>query len=155
MHSYSFDIFAKSGIAPQADAVVYGIESGFFLPSVAPLFEEYMIEHCNAEESIDLLAFEGSSEEAIRLLTAAGFTDDGQGKDYLRLAILGSLDSEGQTLLEEIESVYSDFGYPSDMDSLIYYMPSDEGPTSVDGMTARFYGFLVSERNRLGIESID
>lgn len=151
MRTYSFDIFAKSGIAPQANAVVYGIESGFFLPSVASLFEEYMIECCDAEESIDLLAFEGSAEEAVQLLAAAGFTDNGQGKDTLRLAILGSLDSKGQKLLEEIESIYSDFDYPSEMDGFIYYMPNDEGPTSVDVMVARFHSFLASERNRLGI----
>lgn len=112
-------------------------------------FEEYMMTNCSIEGSYDLLIFEGSTEDALKALSDAGYEDDGQGKDVLRFAALASLESSGQDLLVEIEGVYADFGYPSDMESFIYYMPSDEGDSSQEVLIGRFRSFLVTERERL------
>ena len=147
---YGFTVFEKSGIKPQACAVAYGIQAGLLPASAVPEFEEYMITNKGVDGVPELLIFEGSSEEAIAVLSKAGYVDDGRGRDILRYAILASLDSEGQELLDDIESVYADFGYPRDMEPLIYYMPS-EGDSSTDDLVKRYREFLVSEGARLGL----
>ena len=146
---YSFNIFTKAGIAPRANAVVYGIKAGLLPTSSVQDFEEYMMTNCSIEGSYDLLIFEGSTEDALKALSDAGYEDDGQGKDVLRFAALASLESSGQDLLVEIEGVYADFGYPGDMEPFIYYMPSDEGESSQEALIGRFRSFLVTERARL------
>ena len=148
---YSFDVFKRSGIAPQANAIVYGISAGLLPASVASDFEEYRMTSEDVEGSIDLLIFDGTPEEAFKALAAAGYADDGRGFDVLRLAVLSSLSSSGQDLLDDIEGVYADFGYPSDMEPFIYYMPNDEGDSSPEALIDRFHAFLSSERKRLGL----
>lgn len=106
--------------------------------------------HYDEEGSIDLLIFEGTPEEAVKDLAAAGYVDDGQGFDVLRLAVLSSLGSSGRDLFDEIEGVYADFGYPSDMESFIYYMPNDGGESSPEALIRRFHAFVASEKERLG-----
>ena len=150
INMYSFTVFEKANIEPQANAVVYGIQTGLLPTSAVPELEEYMIVNKGVDGSPELLVFEGSSKEAIVALAEAGYVDDGRGCDILRYAILASLDSESQALLDDIESVYADFGYPRDMEPFIYYMPS-EGESSTDGLIARFHDFLISEKARLGL----
>ena len=147
---YSFIVFEKAGIEPQARAVAYGIQAGLLPVSAVPEFEECMITNKGVDGSPELLIFEGSPEEAIVALAKAGYVDDGRGRDILRYAILASLDTEGQTLLDDIESVYADFGYPRDMEPFIYYMPS-EGDSSTDALVERYREFLVSEKTRLDL----
>ena len=147
---YSFAVFKKSGIEPQACAVVYGIQAGLLPASAVPEFEEYMITDKQVDGIPELLIFEGSSEEAIAVLSKAGYVDDGRGRDILRYAILASLDSEGQELLDDVESVYADFGYPRDMEPFIYYMPS-QGDSSAADLVKRYNEFLASEKARLGL----
>ena len=101
--------------------------------------------------SIDLLIFEGTPEEAVEVLADCGYEDDGKGSDVLRLAVLSSLGSSGQYLLDEIEGVYADFGYPSDMEPFIYYMPNDDGESSPEALIKRFHAFVASEKKRLGL----
>lgn len=76
---YRFDVFEKSGIAPQANAIVFGIEAGLLSVSTVTEFEEYMITSGNADGSPELLVFEGSPEEALAALSKAGYVDDGLG----------------------------------------------------------------------------
>lgn len=146
---YSFTVFEKSGIEPQACAVVYGIKTGLLPTSSLPDFEEYAIANNETDGSLELLVFEGTPEEAIAALSDAGYFDDGRGRDILRYAILASLDSKGQALLDDIESVYSDFGYPRNMEPCVYYMPSGDGST--DKLIARYHEFLASEKARLNL----
>ena len=80
---YSFNIFTKAGIAPLANAVVYGIKAGLLPTSSVRDFEEYMMANWSAEGSYDLLAFEGSADEALKALSDAGYEDDGQGSRFL------------------------------------------------------------------------
>ena len=101
--------------------------------------------------SIDLLIFEGTPEEAVEVLADCGYEDDGKGSDVLRLAVLSSLGSSGQYLLDDIEGVYADFGYPSDMEPFIYYMPNDSGESSPEALIGRFHAFVASEKERLGL----
>jgi hypothetical protein len=70
---YSFDVFKKSGIAPQANAIVYGISAGLLPASAASNFEEYRMTSEDVEGSIDLLIFDGTPEEAFKAL--AGYID--------------------------------------------------------------------------------
>lgn len=148
---YSFDVFKKSGVTPQANAIVYGIKSGLLPASAASDFGEYRMVHYDEEGSIDLLIFEGTPEEAVKALAVAGYEDDGKGSDVLRLAVLSSLSSSGQYLLDDIEGVYADFGYPSDMEPFIYYMPNDDGESSPEALIKRFHAFVASEKERLGL----
>ena len=148
---YSFDVFKRSGIAPQANAIVYGISAGLLPASVASDFEEYRMTSEDVKGSIDLLIFEGTPEEAVEVLADCGYEDDGKGSDVLRLAVLSSLGSSGQYLLDEIEGVYADFGYPSDMEPFIYYMPNDDGESSPEALIKRFHAFAASEKKRLGL----
>ena len=61
---YGFTVFEKSGIEPQARAVVYGIQAGLLPASAVPEFEEYMIMNKGIDGSPELLVLEGSPEEA-------------------------------------------------------------------------------------------
>ena len=65
---YSFNIFTKAGIAPRANALVYGIKTGLLPTSSVQDFEEYMMTNCSIEGSYDLLIFEGSTEDALKAL---------------------------------------------------------------------------------------
>ncbi len=147
---YSFAVFEKSGIAPQANAIVYGVQAGLLPAAAVPDFEEYMIVSEGIEGTPELLAFEGSSKDALAALANAGYVDDGRGRDVLRYAILASLDTEGQALLDDIESVYADFGYPSDMEPFIFYMPS-ESDSSTEDLIEQYHKFLISEKTRLNL----
>ena len=46
--------------------------------------------------------------------------------------------------------MYADFGYPSDMEPFIYYMPNDDVEPSPEAIVSRFRDFLSSERMRFG-----
>ena len=109
-----------------------------------------MISRAGVGGSPELPLFEGSSEEAVAALAEAGYADDGRGRDILRYAILASLDAEGQELLDDVESVYADFGYPRDMEPFIYYMPG-EGDSSAEDLVKRYRAFLVSEKAKLNL----
>jgi len=100
---YSFDVSKKPGVTPQANAIVYGIKSGLLPASAASDFGEYRMVHYDEEGSIDLLIFEGTPEESVKALAVAGYEDDGKGSDVLRLAVLSSLGSSGQYLLDDID----------------------------------------------------
>ena len=65
--------------------------------------------------------------------------------------MLSSLGSSSQDLLDDIEEVYADFGYPSDMDPFIYSMPNDGGESSPEALIRRFHAFVASEKERLGL----
>jgi hypothetical protein len=67
----------------------------------------------------------------------------------MRYAILGSLDSKGQALLDEIEGLYTDFGYPQDIGPFIYYTSSDGNKSSAEDLIERYHAFRSAERNRL------
>lgn len=150
MRAMGLNVFERAGIEPQVCAVAYGIQAGLLPASVVPEFEEYMIVNKGIDGFPELLVFEGSSDEAIAALSEAGYVDDGRGRYILRYAILASLDSEGQELLDDVESIYADFGYPRDMEPFIYYMPS-EGCSSAADLVARFRNFLASEKARLDL----
>ena len=151
MVNYEFQVFAKAGIAPCPEAIVYGVCHGLFSPSVVSQFEEWMILNRGVDGSAELLLFEGNREEAIAALESAGYYDMGDGADILRYAVLKSLKTEGRELLEDIESVYADFDYPKEMEPFIYYMPSIDGDRSEDALIARFHEFVLSEKERLGL----
>ena len=150
MTDYSFDMFKKANVDPRADAVVYGVTSGLLPFSAASDFEEWEIENRGAAGSPEVLVAD-SRKEALAALRHAGYRDPGSGRDVLRYVALASLDSDGSELLSDIESVYADFGYPEDMDSLIYYMPAVDSNPSPEKLIGRFHAFLASEKRRLGL----
>ena len=62
--------------------------------------------------------------------------------------------SDVQELLIEIEGIYADFGYPEDMRSLIYYIPSDEvnnegHEASCAYLARKINNFFKEERERI------
>ena len=146
---YKFDVFEKAHIEPTPSAVIYGIKEELLHPTAVCDFAEWQITNNRQLKDTDLLVFEGNLEEALSAMKRAGYDDASDGKSMLRYAILYSLDREDENLLEKIESVYSDFGYPQDMESFIYYMPSNEKESSVEKLMANFYAFLKEEKIRL------
>jgi hypothetical protein len=60
-----------------------------------------------------------------------------------------------EELLERIEGVYADFGYPEDMSSFIYYMPQEENIPPVashvarSSLIAKIKKFIAKEKTRL------
>ncbi len=150
MAEYHLDVFEKAGIAPCADAVIYGIENGFLPSFAAGDFEEWAMENRGAKGSPEIFAADDEAE-ALAALDAAGYEDSGNGRDVLRYAILASLDSNGDELLADIEDVYADFGYPEDMNSFIYYMPAAERDPSPEKLIKRFQAFLAEEKVRLNL----
>ena len=151
MSTYSFDIFAQSGVEPRGDAVVFGISSGLLSTTAVADFEEWMISNRGIDGSYELLLFDGTRAEAVAVLERAGYHDDGDGESMLRYVILASLDSTGQQLLLDIESVYSDFDYPQDMEPFVYYMPSEGVHNTPEHLAEIFKNFMDSEKNRLGL----
>lgn len=145
---YSFSVFDKSGTEPRADAVVCGIKTGLLPAAAAAELEEAMIAGNGINAPRELLAFDGSSDEAVNALAKAGYVDDDRGRDVLRYAVLASLDSVGRNLLDSIEGVHTDFGYPRDMESFVYHMPN-ENNSSVEDLIKSFHEFLASEKTRL------
>lgn len=145
---YSFSMFEKAGIEPNASAVMFGIENDLLPASAASEFEEWMIEHRGIEGSNEILVAD-EKDEALAALQQAGYSDDGRGSGILRYAALASLDSEGQSLLVDIERVYADFGYPADMEPFVYYMPAEEENPSPEALLERFRAFLPLEKKRL------
>ena len=150
MTSYDFSIFQKAGIEPAPNAIVYGIKSGLLHATAASDFEEWMITQRGIEGSSDLLICQDAAD-ALTALSEAGYRDDGLGADVLRYALLASLSSQGQELLDEIEGIYADFNYPKDMEPFIYYMPSSDENSSTDSLIDLFRAFLTKEKNRLNL----
>lgn len=148
---YSFNLFENAGISPNVGAVIYGIEHDFFSACVASEYEAWAIENHEIEGNLSLLVTSDDKNESLRQLRKAGYTDDGTGQDVLRYAILASLKSQGEKLLDDIETVYADFDYPADMEPLIYYMPCKDGSTNRKSIVAKFDAFLAGEKGRLGL----
>ena len=150
MAIYPFTIFEKASVSPTPGAVVYGIDHQLLPTAAVNEFEEWQVLHGDSNGITELLIFDGNSTEAVKALERAGYHDSGKGMRELRYAVLASLDSTGQELLDKIESVYSDFDYPRDMEPFIYYMPNDnDDPT--DGPEQRFREFLHSEKAKLNL----
>ena len=63
--------------------------------------------------------------------------------------------TDEEKLLESVEGLYSDFGYPEDMSPFIYYMPLEENNIPTDSRIARsrlvsnLKKFLAKEKERL------
>ena len=151
MVAYTFDIFRKAGIDPRADAVVFGISASLLPASAASELEEWMILNRGIDGSVDLLTLDDDRYEALKALENAGYSDEGDGWAVLRYAALSALGSCGHDLLVDIESVYSDFDYPSDMETFIYYMPNAGQEGSTDAMVENFRAFMGREKERLGL----
>lgn len=151
MVSYSFNVFDKVGIDPDLSAVYFAIDH-CFLPAVdAGLFAEWLMTFKNIDVSPDLLTVD-CKEDALNALSDLGNIDEHRGCYVFRYAALASLESSGQELLDEIESIYSDFNYPEDMEPFIYYMPNDFVTNSAEDLIERFNKFLAVERKRLGLQ---
>ena len=148
MAEYRFDMFEKAGVAPRADAIIYGIENESLPFSVASDFEQWMMENRGVEGSPEVFAAD-SKAEALTALDLAGYKNSGSGRDVLRYAALASLGSAGGELLSDIERVYADFDYPEDMNPFIYYMPSVDCDPSPEKLIARFHAFMAEEKARL------
>lgn len=150
---YNIELFDKAGINPEAGAIICGIRESLIDPmAVRDYAERLIIQNSDdSNEFTDMLVFEGNAEEAVECMKNHGFDEDDSSFRCLRYAILASLSTRGQKLLEDIEGIYASFGYPQDMEHLIYYMPSADGGGSQEELIAKFNDFLKSERTALGI----
>lgn len=74
---------------------------------------------------------------------------------YCILSEINKHISDARELLQKIEEVYADFGYPEDMNSFIYYMPALHKNLSLSPENAqqklldRFHKFLQEEREKI------
>jgi hypothetical protein len=62
---------------------------------------------------------------------------------YLALAWLHDHQDEHADPLQLIEMLYADFGYPTEIEGLVRYMPAPRGtPTGVEGIEERWRAYL-------------
>ena len=115
------------------NVLYYGIEKELISPDSAIEYANKLIEK-NPQEgnpySIELLIIENADKDNILQLLSKILSDKNPSQDFsmliLRYAILLNIKRTtrgNKKLLSAIEQVYSDFDYPSDMESFISYMP--------------------------------
>jgi len=135
---YGIDIFDNIGMPLDWATVYYGINRGILNIDIAHEFACRQLE-CNehvSEEEIALSWHIKNRQDVLEqiepMLSTCGNVEKSleKAKDKIRIAIIINLrktEKDIDRLLEQIEIVYADFGYPVDMEEFISYMPSSEG----------------------------
>lgn len=149
---YNFSLFNTYNIAPNDELILLGMQMKYFDYDVAKDYIYWKMENDipTAENEISILDC-SDAESAISILTDAGISLSGKTQRVLRYLVLRGLTSTGKSLLHEIESIYADFNYPTDMEAFIYYMPfepMDDDPSNTDStniLINRFNKFLDAE----------
>ncbi|MDY4921067.1 MAG: DUF2247 family protein [Phascolarctobacterium sp.] len=157
---YSFKIFAKTNITPSFNLIYLGISMDVLEPKAMQDFIYWKMEHDipTLDEDFDVIGSEVSKLDVLEVYqkqaSIAGSAEDHKAKDILRLVLLEVISKSRYGIkkkLELIELVYSTFEYPPEMNSFIYYMPSETGANSPEELMDNFHSFLAKEHNRLKI----
>ena len=131
--------FDKYAVLLSWDSIYHGIEKDILSPESAILYAEKIIElnpEIDAPEIISLLVSENTEKDVILSLikdilsgTPKLINSEESDIRLLRYILLSELKEnvqDSKRLLSEIENIYADFDYPSDMEGFIAYMPSSD-----------------------------
>lgn len=153
-------------------SIYLGIEKDILSPESAISYAEKIIElnpEIDAPEIIALLISENAEKDVILSLIKAIISNTPKLKNseesdirllrYILLSELKENAQDSQSLLAEIENIYADFDYPTDMESFIAYMPpSDSYNTSehseeenIQHLIENFDSFMTNEKQQLKI----
>ncbi len=153
-------------------SIYWGIEKDILSPESAILYAEKIIElnqEIDDPEIIALLISESTGKDVILSLIEDIISNAPQLKNseetdlrllrYLLLSELKENAQDSKRLLSEIENIYADFDYPTDMESFIAYMPaSDSYNTSehseeenIQHLIENFDSFMTNEKQQLKI----
>ncbi len=116
--------------------IYWGIKEQFIEPENAIIYANKVIENnpeVNTPEIIELLIIDEVDKDTIMSLIEKMFSDKKELDNKkssairtLRFILLLEIQkniTDNHDLLDEIEEVYADFDYPSDMENFISYMP--------------------------------
>ena len=115
--------------------IYYGIENHIFDINIASEYACRLLEYRNqiSDEELELIWNSNNRLEVLEMIEKIfdhqGNTEENnhRAKDKIRVAIIIYLRKtikDKEKLLEQIEKIYADFGYPEDMEKFIIYMPS-------------------------------
>lgn len=153
-------------------SIYWGIEKNILSPKNAILYAGKIIElnpEIDTPEIISLLISESTEKDVILSLiediisnTPELENNEESNMRLIRYIVLSELKEKIQapdSLLSEIENIYADFDYPTDMESFIAYMPaSDSYNTSehseeenIQHLIQNFNSFMTNEKQQLKI----
>ena len=116
------------------DSLFWGIEKELLFPEAAIAYAEYLAVHDIKNVEDKIVAFM-ITEEKDRDTILAMIQDLRKGEEessacrslrYILMLQLQQNEKNTQQLLEALEVLYADFGYPKEMSSFIGYMPVQE-----------------------------
>lgn len=134
---YGIDIFDRVKMQLDWSIVYYGIKNNILSHDIAQEYACRILEHNELpfEEEVELSWNSGNRLDVLELvekiLAIQGNRNESmeKAKDKIRIAIiiyLRNTERDINKLLEKINIVYADFGYPVDMEKFISYMPMDD-----------------------------
>ena len=116
------------------DSLCWGVENDIIAPELVMEYaNEYLNKNpdCDSPKLIDLLILDACTKENVLEIinNKSDKRNAEKEKRIIRYVILQDIFEETddtEKLLELIENVYVDFGYPADMDKFIPYMPAED-----------------------------
>lgn len=151
--------------------IYWGIQEQLLAPQSALIYANKLIEEnpdVDCPEMIELLIVDAPEKEAVLPLVEKLLPDKkaiAQNKEAslrrLRFILLLELQKtvdDPHTLLDKIENIYTDFGYPSDMEGFITYVPAQNNDYDVSEhsheeneqhLIDKFNAFMDKECGRL------
>lgn len=134
---YGINIFDKIKMPLDWAIVYYGINNEILSINTAQEFACRKLEHDEpmSEEELELSWNSNNHLDVLELiekiLDIQGNVDEiiEKAKDKIRIAIiiyLRDTEKDATRLLEQMDIIYADFGYPVDMENFISYMPNND-----------------------------
>ncbi len=115
--------------------------SEIYLEKHPMLSNKYILDAIIEIDSIKLDDFFQKIYSSLNLVEPANESPEWNSEWFkIRYAFMNNMlkvSKNDEFLLDEIESIYADFGYPVDMKSLIYYMPTDNNNENLSTEEAR------------------
>lgn len=129
---YDLKIFDDINIEIDWYSLYYGVKNDILNVNTIVDYATRKVEQGkNSVEELDILIETYNKAELIeqveKIIDFKAMDAMIKGKEKVRIAILANLRKKKLDLeifFQEIENVYADFGYPSDMESFISYMPA-------------------------------
>ncbi|MBQ3600183.1 MAG: DUF2247 family protein [Lachnospiraceae bacterium] len=163
---YGISIFDKTKIQLDWAIIYYGINNDILSIDIAQEFACRKLEHDEqmVEEELEL---SWSSNERLdvlelleRILDIQGNVEESlkNAKDKIRIAIiiyLRETEKDIVKLLEQMDMIYADFGYPVDMEKFISYMPIDENYIPSQSTIKERRNYLISKLDNFINEQLE
>lgn len=163
---YGINIFDKIKMPLDWAIVYYGINNEILNIDIAQEFACRKLEHDEqmSEEELELSWNSNNRLDVLELiekiLDIQGNIDESieKAKDKIRIAIiiyLRDTEKDAIRLLEQINIIYADFGYPVDMEKFISYMPNNDEYTPSNHTFKDNRKYLLSKLDNFIDEKIE